>query len=189
MQLYCKTDEYALYNGDMREIDCIIPNNSIDCIITGPPYELNFMGKGWDNTGVAFQTSTWKRCYDVLKPGGYVLAFGGSRTFHRIACAIEDAGFEIRDTIMWLYGSGFPKSMNIGLAIDKKNGIDNATGNVKHNGGVGGGVRTFSDDNYEWKKDYAEHIAQNEWKGWGTCLKPEWCPLLNTENSEVLADG
>ena len=105
---------------DMLEV---IEPESIDSIITDPPYELNFMGKGWDNSGIAFQVDTWKKCYEVLKPGGYLLAFGGSRTYHRIACAIEDAGFEIRDTIMWLYGSGFPKSMNIGLAIDKKNGI------------------------------------------------------------------
>ena len=91
-----------------------IPSNSIDSIVTDPPYELGFMGKSWDSSGVAFQRETWEECIRVLKPGGYLLAFGGTRTFHRIACAIEDAGFEIRDTIMWLYGSGFPKSMNIG---------------------------------------------------------------------------
>jgi site-specific DNA-methyltransferase (adenine-specific) len=106
---------------DMLEV---IEPESIDSIVCDPPYELNFMGKGWDNSGIAFQPDTWRKCYEVLKPGGYLLAFGGSRTFHRIACAIEDAGFEIRDTIMWLYGSGFPKSMNIGLAIDKKNGVE-----------------------------------------------------------------
>ena len=106
---------------DMLEV---IEPNSIDSIITDPPYELNFMGKGWDNAGVSFNADTWKKCFEVLKPGGYLLAFGGSRTFHRIACAIEDAGFEIRDTIMWLYGSGFPKSLNIGLTLDKKNGVE-----------------------------------------------------------------
>lgn len=78
------------------------------------------MGKEWDGSGIEYSVEMWRKCLRVLKPGGYLLAFGGSRTFHRIACAIEDAGFEIRDTIMWLYGSGFPKSMNIGLAIDKK---------------------------------------------------------------------
>ena len=82
------------------------------------------MSKGWDNAGISFQKETWQKCYEVLKPGGYLLAFGGSRTFHRIAVAIEDAGFEIRDTIMWLYGSGFPKSMNISKQIDKKGGND-----------------------------------------------------------------
>lgn len=86
---------------DMLEV---IEPNSMDAIITDPPYELNFMNKGWDNSGIAFQKETWEKCYGVLKPGAYLLAFGGTRTFHRIACAIEDAGFEIRDTIMWLYG-------------------------------------------------------------------------------------
>ena len=97
-----------------------LEENSIDAIVTDPPYELNFMNKGWDNSGISFQKETWEKCLRVLKPGGYLLAFGGSRTFHRIACAIEDAGFEIRDTIMYLFGSGFPKSMNIGLEVDKK---------------------------------------------------------------------
>ena len=124
MKLYSELKEYKLYHGSMLDMLDVIKPNSIDSIITDPPYELNFMNKGWDNSGIAFNKVAWEKCFDVIKPGGYLLAFGGSRTFHRIACAIEDAGFEIRDTIMWLYGSGFPKSMNIGLAIDKKNGIE-----------------------------------------------------------------
>ena len=156
-----------------------IDSNSIDSIVTDPPYELGFMGKSWDSSGVAFQKETWEHCYRILKPGGYLLAFGGSRTYHRIACAIEDAGFEIRDTIMWLYGSGFPKSMNIGLAIDKKDGVDNRTGNiVKGRGSKDCGVRCFSDDNYEWKSEIEEREAQNEWKGWGTSLKPSYEPII-----------
>ena len=113
---------YTIYNGNMLEEIEKLENDSIDSIITDPPYELNFMGKDWDNAGVSYNKHTWEKCLRVLKPGGYLLAFGGSRTFHRIACAIEDAGFEIKDTIMWLYGSGFPKSMNIGLEVDKKLG-------------------------------------------------------------------
>ena len=117
--------------GDcLKELDRL-DENSVDAIITDPPYELNFMNKGWDNVGVSFNKNTWEKCLRVLKPGGYLLAFGGSRTFHRIACAIEDAGFEIRDTIMWLYGSGFPKSMNIGLALDKKKGVESKEGQNK----------------------------------------------------------
>lgn len=109
--------------------DCLVAldeleENSVDSIVTDPPYELNFMGKGWDSAGVSFNKETWAKCLRVLKPGGYLLAFGGSRTYHRIACAIEDAGFEIRDCIMWLYGSGFPKSMDISKKIDKKGGDD-----------------------------------------------------------------
>jgi DNA modification methylase len=127
---------------DMLEV---IEPNTIDSVVCDPPYELNFMSKNWDNSGIAFQPDTWKKCYEVLKPGGYLLAFGGSRTFHRIACAIEDAGFEIRDTIMWLYGSGFPKSMNIGLAIDKKNGVESK---IVGKGKSGSTSKAFNDYQY-----------------------------------------
>ena len=98
--------------------DCVkhmatMAENSVDAVITDPPYELNFMGKNWDKQGVSFKSETWKAVLRVLKPGGYLLSFGGTRTSHRIVCAIEDAGFEIRDSIVWLYGSGFPKSHNL----------------------------------------------------------------------------
>jgi len=83
---------------------------TVHAVVTDPPYELGFMGKRWDSTGVAFQEATWRLCWDLLPPGGHLAAFGGTRTFHRMAVAIEDAGFEIRDTLMWLYGTGFPKS-------------------------------------------------------------------------------
>lgn len=122
MKLYSFDENYKLYNGNMLNMMEIIEPNSIDAIVTDPPYELNFMNKSWDNSGIAFQKETWRKCHDTLKSGGYMLVFGGSRTFHRIACAIEDAGFEIRDTIMWLYGSGFPKSMDISKQIDKRGG-------------------------------------------------------------------
>ncbi len=104
MKLYSESKNYKLFEGNMLDMLDVIEPNSIDAIVTDPPYELNFMNKGWDNSGIAFQKETWEKCLKVLKPGGYLLAFGGSRTFHRIACAIEDAGFEIRDTIMWMYG-------------------------------------------------------------------------------------
>ena len=103
MELYSSNENYKLYHGNMLDMLEVIEPNSIDSVVCDPPYELNFMGKGWDNSGIAFQPDTWQKCYEVLKPGGYLLAFGGSRTFHRIACAIEDAGFEIRDTICWMY--------------------------------------------------------------------------------------
>ena len=176
MKLYSKNNFYKLYQGNMLEMLDDIEENSIDSVVTDPPYELNFMNKGWDNAGVSFQSDTWKKCFEVLKPGGYLLAFGGSRTFHRIACAIEDAGFEIRDTIMWLYGSGFPKSMNIGLAIDKKNGLDNRTGNIVKGQGVKDNNKNLMKINCN--EEYEERIAQNKWQGWGTCLKPSFEPII-----------
>lgn len=108
-----------IIQGDCLEKLKDIENNSIDSIVTDPPYELGFMGKKWDNTGIANNVKLWKECLRVLKPGGYLLSFGGTRTFHRMASAIEDAGFEVRDMIEWVYGSGFPKSLNIGKAVDK----------------------------------------------------------------------
>ena len=132
MELYSQNEHYKLYHGNMLDMLEVIEPNSIDSIITDPPYGLTtitkrfgkensaeakygndgsfqrlskgFMGKEWDGSGIEYNVDGWRKCYEVLKPGGYLLAFGGSRTFHRIACAIEDAGFEIRDTIMWLYG-------------------------------------------------------------------------------------
>jgi DNA modification methylase len=95
--------------GDCRQVMPTLPAHVFDSVVTDPPYELGFMGKKWDATGVAFDPATWRAVLRVLKPGGYMLAMGGSRTYHRLACAIEDAGFEIRDCLMWLYGSGFPK--------------------------------------------------------------------------------
>ena len=99
----------SIHQGDCRSV---VPALGLDAhaVITDPPYELNFMGRAWDRSGVAFDPETWRVCLGALKPGGWLLAFGGTRTWHRIAVAIEDAGFEIRDTICWLYGSGFPKS-------------------------------------------------------------------------------
>lgn len=179
--------EYKIINDSMLNLENYISPNTIDSIVTDPPYELNFMGKGWDNTGIAFQKETWEKCFNVLKPGGYLLAFGGSRTFHRIAVAIEDAGFEIRDCIMWLYGSGFPKSMNIGLAIDKKEGLQGQRGvggfnvsglqeqqNRKAKLHIGSTTDGSKQPAYS---DYKSDLAK-QWAGWGTCLKPAFEPII-----------
>ena len=170
--------------------------NSVDSIVTDPPYELNFMGKSWDNQGVAFRKETWKKCFDVLKPGGYLLAFGGSRTFHRIACAIEDAGFEIRDTIMWLYGSGFPKSMNIANAVEAKlttgsantKEFKNLDGDKIASGGWGINKMKYEQGDRPNNYDLDSHLINSnvhyktnegkKWKGWGTCLKPAFEPVI-----------
>ena len=182
MKLYSENKDYKLYQGSMLDMLEIIQPSTIDSIVTDPPYELNFMGKGWDNAGISFQTDTWKKCFEVLKPGGYLLAFGGSRTFHRIACAIEDAGFEIRDTIMWLYGSGFPKSMNIGLAIDKKNGVESKVVGKSKSGSTS---KAFNLNEQQREAgtgilagEYDVKEAQNEWNGWGTALKPSFEPII-----------
>lgn len=183
MKLYSENNNYKLYQGNMLDMLETIEPSSIDSIITDPPYELNFMGKGWDNSGIAFQSDTWKKCYEVLKPGGYLLAFGGSRTFHRIACAIEDAGFEIRDTIMWLYGSGFPKSQNIGKMYDKKMGNNREkigeTRIGKTSLGDGSGWDTsqnMKDIKATGKVDITK--GTSKWEGWGSCLKPSFEPII-----------
>lgn len=97
-----------------------MPDKSVDSVVTDPPYELSFMGKGWDGSGIAYSVELWSECLRVLKPGGHLLAFGGTRTYHRMTVAIEDAGFEIRDSIQWVYGSGFPKSLDVSKAIYKQ---------------------------------------------------------------------
>ena len=175
-------DNYTIYNGSMLDMLEVIQPYSIDSIVCDPPYELNFMNKGWDNSGIAFNVEAWKKCYEVLKPGGYLLAFGGSRTFHRMAVAIEDAGFEIRDTIMWLYGSGFPKSMNIGLAIDKKNGVESKVVSSGKSGKsswlCGKSSHAFQSEETTTAGEYEIKQAQNEWDGWGTALKPAYEPII-----------
>ena len=119
-----------VFLGDCREVLKALPDNSVDSVVTDPPYELGFMGKKWDGTGIAYDVSVWVECLRVLKPGGHILAFGGSRTFHRMAVAIEDAGFEIRDSIAWMYGSGFPKSLDVEKAINKAGGDGSAFAGV-----------------------------------------------------------
>jgi len=189
MRLYSSNKNYKLYHGNMLDMLEVIEPNSIDSIVTDPPYELNFMGKGWDNSGIAFQKETWQKCYEVLKSGGYLLAFGGSRTFHRIACAIEDAGFEIRDTIMWLYGSGFPKSMSLSKGLEAREKLGNAgTRNKRkieqscdteeytlkqtNNGAMGEIIETT-------RKQYIPNTElAKQWQGWGTALKPSYEPII-----------
>ena len=109
-----------IYTGDCLEELKKLPDSSVDAIVTDPPYELGFMGKSWDNTGIANNVDMWKECLRVLKPGGHLLSFGGTRTYHRMASAIEDAGFEVRDMICWAYGQGFPKSLNVFKQLQKK---------------------------------------------------------------------
>jgi len=110
---------HHLHLGDCREYLATLPAESVDSVVTDPPYELGFMGKAWDNSGIAYDATVWAECLRVLKPGGHLIAFAGSRTYHRLGVAIEDAGFEIRDQILWMYGSGFGKGKNVGKEVAK----------------------------------------------------------------------
>ena len=161
--------------------DCILamkemPDNSVDSIVTDPPYELGFMGKSWDSTGIANSVEMWSEALRVLKPGGHLIAFSGSRTYHRMAVAIEDAGFEIRDQIMWVYGSGFPKSMDISKAIDKAAGVEREVLRV-----LPSSRAKASDSGFmmaEKLETAPSTDAAKQWQGWGTALKPAHEPMV-----------
>ena len=167
-----------IIKGDSFEELKKLEDNSVDSIITDPPYDIGFMGKKWDKKSLITNADFWKECLRVLKPGGHLLSFGHSRTSHRMVTAVEEAGFEIRDTIMWLYGSGFPKSHNVAIAIDKK------LGKMGHRGKE---FDTGAKDAYEHYKQkraivaVEEHQAisdeAKEWQGWGTALKPAYEPI------------
>lgn len=120
MPPYFADDAVTLHLGDCLDILPTLADRSVDSVICDPPYELGFMGKAWDASGIAYNVDIWRECWRVLKPGGHLLAFGGTRTYHRMTVAIEDAGFEIRDSIHWIYGSGFPKGQDIAKSIDKR---------------------------------------------------------------------
>lgn len=219
-----------IYNGDCCEYLATFAalGMQFDSCVTDPPYHLTsivkrfgkdnaapaqfgtdgafarasrgFMGKEWDGGDVAFRAETWRLVFDVLKPGAHLVAFSGSRTYHRMVCAIEDAGFEIRDQIMWIYGTGFPKSHNVSKAIDAAAGAtreviaknpndrkarSNNLSEFGLQGGVGKGVITAPATD-----------AAREWSGWGTALKPAHepivlarKPLIGTVAENILAHG
>jgi site-specific DNA-methyltransferase (adenine-specific) len=137
------------------------------------------MNKKWDYDVPAVEV--WQECWRVLKPGGHLLAFAGTRTQHRMAVRIEDAGFEIRDMIAWVYGSGFPKSLDVSKAIDKAAGAEREVVRIRTDGNKGGGSKTYDDDAYVWDKPFAETApateAAKQWQGWGTALKPSLEPI------------
>ena len=183
-------DKVKILQGDCLQQLTTLPAASVDAVVCDPPYGLGFMGKDWDHgiPGVAF----WAAALRVAKPGAHLLAFGGTRTFHRLAVAIEDAGWEIRDTVMWVYGSGFPKSHDVSKAIDKGNGIWRGRA-----GAVTIAEQVAKGTEYE-RTEKGEPIteAAKRWAGWGTALKPAWEPIIvarkpleGTVAANVLAHG
>jgi DNA modification methylase len=192
---------FEVRTGDCLAVMRTLDDSSVDSIVTDPPYELGFMGKSWDASGVAFRVEVWREALRVLKPGGHLLAFSGSRTYHRMAVAIEDAGFEIRDQIMWVYGSGFPKSLDVSKAIDAAAGAerevvgkDRRTANASWLGTQDGSQSTWGIG--EWSITAPATPAAKQWQGWGTALKPAHepivvarKPLIGTVAANVMAHG
>jgi len=183
-----------LYHGDCLEVLRTLPDCSVDSIVTDPPYGLSFMGKKWDYDVPSVEI--WAECLRVLKPGGHLLAFAGTRTQHRMAVRIEDAGFEIRDMIAWVYGSGFPKSLDVSKAIDKAAGAEREVVGVA---GKSGSVRKSMAGDFkggEYMETAPATEAAQQWDGWGTALKPALepitvarKPLIGTVAENVLTHG
>lgn len=197
---------YQLHLGDCLEVLAGLPDNSVDSIVTDPPYGLSFMGKKWDYDVPS--VAVWEQCLRVLKPGGHLLAFAGTRTQHRMAVRIEDAGFEIRDMIAWVYGSGFPKSLDVSKAIDKAAGAERevvgsyTVGGTAAKGKHKGRAAAASDEGAAIRCTKELVItapatdAARKWSGWGTALKPALepitmarKPLIGTVAENVLTHG
>lgn len=195
--------------GDCREVLASLPEASIDACVTDPPYHLTsivkrfgganaaqaqygtdgayrrasagFMGKTWDGGSIAQDPATWAAVYRVLKPGAHLVAFSGTRTYHRMVCAIEDAGFEVRDQLAWVYGSGFPKSHDVSRALDRAAGVERANGGRLWAGGARsagishGGAQSGTANRIIYDEPATDLARQ--WQGWGTALKPAWEPI------------
>jgi DNA modification methylase len=192
----------TLRPGDCLDVLKTLDDSTVDAVVTDPPYGIVFMGRQWDTSGSdqrAFSVAFWQEVYRVLKPGGHVIAASATRTYHRLAVAIEDAGFEIRDMVSWLYGSGFPKSHDVSKGIDKAAGATRSEvvgKSARHGGGIVG-----NGTSYEISPEVPDILAPATpeaaaWQGWGTALKPAcepWVlarkPLIGTVAANVLAHG
>lgn len=178
-------EKWKVLVGNNLDLLPTLEDNSVDSIVTDPPYELGFMGKKWDSTGIAYNPDLWRECLRVLKPGAHLLSFGGTRTWHRIAVAIEDAGFEVRDSIAWMYGSGFPKSLDISKAIDKQAGAEREiigpnryAGRRIESSGPLNGDNTYGQFGIPAGETAPATPEAKQWEGWGTALKPAFEPVI-----------
>jgi len=174
---YFSDDWVTVYHGDCRDV---LPTlGQVETCITDPPYGLGFMGKDWDHgvPGVHF----WELIQNALLPGAMCLAFGGTRTHHRLMVAIEDAGFEIRDCLMWLYGSGFPKSLDIGKALDKAAGVEREVVGIAK-GAASSRTESLGVFAPEYDATAPATEAAKLWDGWGSALKPAWEPIVLAMN-------
>jgi DNA modification methylase len=197
---------FEIYHGNCLDALMKMPDGSVDSIVCDPPYGLSFMGRKWDYDVPS--EAIWRECLRVLKPGGHLLAFAGTRTQHRMAVRIEDAGFEIRDMIAWVYGSGFPKSLDVSKAIDKAAGAEREVIGVREDFAARankvriGTAWTGAQDGGFSNPDTVGQItapatdAARQWQGWGTALKPALepitvarKPLIGTVAENVLAHG
>jgi site-specific DNA-methyltransferase (adenine-specific) len=187
-----------IYTGDCLDVLRTLPADSVDAIVTDPPYGLSFMGKRWDYDVPS--EAIWRECLRVLKPGGHLLAFAGTRTQHRMAVRIEDAGFEIRDMIAWVYASGFPKSLDVSKAIDKAAGAEREVVGIRKVSlsdlGQGSGWNALDTSSGQYNYTAPATPAARKWAGWGTALKPALepitvarKPLIGTVAENVLAHG
>lgn len=174
MTVYHDKSGITLHNGNCLDVLATLPAESVDSIVTDPPYGLSFMGKKWDYDVPTVEV--WQQCLRVLKPGGHLLAFAGTRTQHRMAVRIEDAGFEIRDMIAWVYGSGFPKSLDVSKAIDKAAGAEREVVGSRVADDIRGGNMHAANRGERHTIDITAPAtdAARQWQGWGTALKPSW---------------
>ena len=200
---YYADELVTLYHGDCIEVMRGMVDGCVDAIVTDPPYGLGFMGRAWDALPPGYDFAV--ECLRVLKPGGHMLAFGGTRTWHRLAVAIEDAGFEIRDSIAWMYGSGFPKSLDVSKAIDKAAGVerevvglslDYAEFNSPDYGSSDVNIAGRKERNVAAQITAPATPDAVRWQGWGTALKPAYEPIvvarkpvIGTVAANVLAYG
>lgn len=164
--------------GNCKEVLRSTHEDHFDSVVTDPPYELGFMGKKWDDSGIAFDREMWEEVLRTLKPGGYCLAFSGTRTHHRMMQAMEEAGFRMFGILMWVYGSGFPKSLDVSKAIDKELGMEDEREVIgKKDAKIH--FENLGDAGYkeEWEVTAPASDEAKKWEGWGTALKPAYEPI------------